>query len=111
MSGVTLLGIAVALLFAGSVVQLLRARHLSEREALPWLGLSLVLLLAVVLRYPLDAIAAWLGVWYAPTLWLVLGVVGLLLICLRLAVGISQLHARVVRLTQEVALLRREEQP
>lgn len=99
---------SLALLFGLIVLFLMRQHHISEREGLPWLGLALLLLAAVALRRQLDVLAWRLGVAYAPTLWLVFGLVALLIICLRLAVGLSQLQARVVRLTQELALLRGE---
>lgn len=100
-----LLGLA----FGAAVLQLARRQRISAREAMPWLGLSAVMLLMVALRRPLDVVAGWLGVQYAPALWLVVGLIGLLSICLRLAVEISKLQAKVVRLAQEVALLQREE--
>lgn len=95
--------------FGWSVLTAMRRRKLSEREGLPWLGLSLLLLGSGFLRHPLDRLAAWLGVQYAPALWLLVGMVGLLLICLRLTMVITALQARVVRLTQELALLDRKE--
>lgn len=101
---VALLGLG----FGWSVVQAMRRRKLSEREGLPWLALSGLLLGAVFLRQPLDRLAAWLGVQYAPALWLLLGMVGLLGICLRLTMVITSLQARVVRLTQELALQERK---
>jgi len=48
---------------------------------------------------------------YAPALWLLIGLVGLVGVCFRLAVMVSNLQARVVRLTQELALLQKEERP
>lgn len=100
--------IVLGLGFGWVVVQAMRRRRLSEREGLPWLALSLLLLGAVFLRHPLDRLAAWLGVQYAPALWLLVGLVGLLTICLRLTMVVSALHGRVVRLTQELALLKQE---
>lgn len=108
MNAIELVSGGLAIFFGLIVLHLLRQRRISEREGLPWLGLALLLLVAVALRRQLDLLAWHLGVAYAPTLWLVFGLVALLVICLRLAVGLSQVQARVVRLTQELALLRRE---
>lgn len=101
---VALLGLAFGL----SVLQAMRRQKLSEREGLPWLTLSLLLLGSGFLRTPLDRLAGWLGVHYAPALWLLVGLVGLLAICLRLSMLLSALQSRVVRLTQELALLQKE---
>ena len=109
MNPVELITGGLGLAFGLIVLYLMRQRRISVREGLPWLGLALLLLAAAALRRQLDLLAWRLGVSYAPTLWLVFGLVALLVICLRLAVGLSQLQARVVRLTQELALLRREE--
>ncbi len=108
MNAVELVTGGLALCFGLVVLHLMRQRHISEREGLPWLGLALLLLIAVILRRQLDLLAWRLGVAYAPTLWLVFGLVALLVVCLRLAVGLSQMQARIVRLTQELALLRKE---
>lgn len=101
---VALLGLG----FGWIVLTAMRRRKLSERDGLPWLGLSLLLLGSIFLRQPLDRLAAWLGVQYAPALWLLIGMVGLLTICLRLTMVITALQARVVRLTQELALMEKE---
>jgi hypothetical protein len=102
---VSLLGLS----FGWGVVQAMRRRQLSERDGLPWLGLSLLLVGSIFVRKPLDRLAAWLGVQYAPALWLLVSMVGLLGICLRLTMVVTNLQARVVRLTQELALLERTE--
>lgn len=101
---IALLGLA----FGWSVIQAMRRRKLSEREGLPWLALSLLLIGSIFLRRPLDGLAAWLGVQYSPALWLMVGMIGVLGICFRLTMVITNLQARVVRLTQELALLERE---
>ena len=95
--------------FAWSVLTAMKHRRLTEREGIPWLCFSLLLIGAIFLRHPLDRLAAWLGVAYAPALWLLIGLVGLVGVCFRLAVMVSNLQARVVRLTQELALLQKEE--
>lgn len=99
----------LGLTFAWMVFKAMQHRRLAEREGLPWLGLSLLLICSIFLRRPLDQLAAWMGVAYAPALWLLIGLVGLVAICFRLAVMVSALHGRVVRLTQELALLQKEE--
>lgn len=95
--------------FGWMVMKAMQLRKLTEREGLPWLALSLLLIISIFLRHPLDRLAAWLGVDYAPALWLLIGLVGLVAVSFRLAVLVSNLHARVVRLTQELALLRKED--
>ncbi|MCG0238818.1 MAG: DUF2304 domain-containing protein [Firmicutes bacterium] len=102
---VTLLGLA----FGWTVIQAMRRRKLSERDGLPWLGLSVVLIAAPLLRQPLDRVAAWLGVHYAPAIWLLVGMIGLFFICFRLTMVVTDLQARVVRLTQELALMKQED--
>ncbi|MHB9146758.1 MAG: DUF2304 domain-containing protein [Symbiobacteriia bacterium] len=108
MNAVQLTTGSLALVFGAIVLDLMRRHRISEREGLPWLGLALLLMAAVALRRELDLLAWRLGVAYAPTLWIIFGIIALLTISLRLAVGLSQLQAKVIRLTQELALLREE---
>lgn len=108
MDRLQLVVLLLGLSFGWMVLTAMQHRRLAEREGLPWLGLSLVLIGSIFLRGPLDQLAAWMGVTYAPALWLLIGLIGLVAICFRLAVMVSSLQARVVRLTQELALLQKE---
>jgi hypothetical protein len=105
-SAIQLVSIAVALLVALIVTQLIRRRKLREEYALLWFAASVVLLVFASKRDLLDRLATLVGISYSPSL-LLLGVILLgFLLALHFSVSLSRLSEQNKRLAQEVALLR-----
>ncbi|ACX51267.1 hypothetical protein Adeg_0091 [Ammonifex degensii KC4] len=90
------------------VLELVRRRWLRERYALLWLLTGLSLMLFSWKRSLVEGLARTLGIYYAPSALFLLGFFFLLLLNLQYAVALSRQSEMVVRLAQEVALLRQE---
>ncbi len=94
-----------SLLLLGAVVALTRRRLLRERHATLWVGLSLMILILSVWPYLINKLGYWLGVAYPPTVFLVGGVLVTLVLTLRLTVTVAVLEGKLIRLTEEQAIL------
>lgn len=99
------LAMTFSALFMIGTIELIRRRKMDERYALLWLALSFSML--VFNGYPdlLPALARAVKVAYAPSLLFLIGMFFSLLFIMHLTVTQSALHRRLVRLTQELALL------
>jgi hypothetical protein len=88
------------------VMALVLKRHITERFAILWIGISFVLLLASSLgfRY-LFKIAQVFGIPYPPSALFLIVIFGLTLLVIELFVWISKLNERSRILSQQVALL------
>jgi hypothetical protein len=90
------------------VLELVRRRWLQERYALLWILTALSLMLFSWKRSLVEGLARILGISYAPSALFLLGFLFLLLLNLQYAGTLSRQSERLVRLAQEVALLRQE---
>lgn len=82
-------------LFVLATVELIRRQKIAERYAILWLALGLSMLVYSSFHY-------------APPLLIPLGMAFSLAFILHLTIVISKLHRRLIRLTQEMALLKAE---
>jgi hypothetical protein len=105
-----LLSIAFSLGFVAFVLQMVRKRKLREQYSLMWLLLAVVIVAVSVKSDWLNKTAAWLGVYYAPSLLFLIAFLFLLAYLLHLTMVISKLSDRVVRLTQEVAIYQQRDE-
>jgi hypothetical protein len=98
------LGIGLALFYA--ILDLIRRRWLKEKYALLWLVTALTLLVFAAEPRLVKVLARALGIYYAPSALFLLGLLFMLVLNLQYTVVLSRQSERVVRLAQEVALLR-----
>lgn len=101
------LAVLVALSILG-IVLLVRRRHLKAKYSLLWLGLGAVLVVFAAIPGLLDWTADQLGVWYPPTLLILLGLVLLLLIVVHFSYELTRSENRTRALAEQMALLRLE---
>lgn len=107
-SEIQLVAIGGSLLMMWLVFSLIRQRKLREEYALLWFAAGLVLLVFSFWRGLLDRVAGWLGVAYPPSV-LLLGVIVFgFLLAMHYSVSLSRLAEQNKRLSQELALLRRQ---
>jgi len=97
----------ITLVIFGAVMWLVLKRKITERFAILWMGISLLLLLASSLgfRY-LFKIAQLFGIPYPPSALFLLVIFGLTLLIIELYSWVSKLNERSRILAQQVALLR-----
>ena len=102
-----LLAFGITLAIFGLVMALVLKRKITERFAILWMGISVVLLVAssVGFRY-LFKFAQIVGIPYPPSALFLVAIFGLTLLVIQLFAGVSKLNERSRALAQEVALLR-----
>jgi len=97
----------ITLIIFAAVMGLVLKRKITERFAILWMGVSLLLLLGSSLgfRY-LFKIAQVFGIPYPPSALFLLVIFGLTLLIIELYAWVSKLNERSRALAQELALLR-----
>jgi hypothetical protein len=103
--------IVASVLNAAAVIEFVRRRKLQESFAMLWVVLSVIGILAALLRSQLDRLASALGVAYGATLFLAAGIVVLVFVCMALSLHVSRLQTQVEVLAEEVAFLRGVAEP
>jgi hypothetical protein len=102
----TVLTAVMALIFLGSVVELVRRRRLREKYAALWILVGLVVVPLGFFPTALNDVTRDLGVASAVSLVLFAGIMFLLLVCLHLSWESSRLEDETRVLAEEIALLR-----
>ena len=87
------------------VLELIRRRRLTDELWVPWLLIAIAPLVASLWIAPWAKLAHWMGIAYEPSLLLGGGVVMCFAMALYLAVVVSELMRRNLRLAQQLALL------
>ena len=101
--------IALAVLVALAIlviIRLVRRRHLKAKYSLLWLTLGGFMVVIAAVPGLLDWTAARLGIYYQPTLLILLGLALLLLIVMHFSYELSRMENRVRTLAEESAILR-----
>ena len=88
------------------IIRLVRRGVLKAKYSVLWLTVGLVLAVAASVPTLLDRVAERLGIWYQPTLFLMLAIGFLLLVAMHFSYELSRLEKRVRALAEELALLR-----
>jgi hypothetical protein len=101
--------IALAVLVALAIlviIRLVRRRHLKPKYSLLWLTLGGFMVVIAAVPGLLDWTATRLGIYYQPTLLILLGLALLLLIVMHFSYELSRMENRVRTLAEEAAILR-----
>jgi hypothetical protein len=98
--------IIATLLTAWFIFRLVRARQLRSKYALLWLVIGLMLLPLAAVPGVLNTVSDWLGVFYSPTIFLLLAVGFLFVVVVHYSWELSRLENRTRTLAEELALLR-----
>ncbi|HEU4963982.1 MAG TPA: DUF2304 domain-containing protein [Bacilli bacterium] len=101
------ISILFSIFFVIFVLSLVRRRKLREQYSIMWLILGFVTVLVSLKTNWLEALATYLGIYYAPSLLFLIALLFCFAYLLHLTLVISKLSDRVVRLTQELALTQR----
>jgi hypothetical protein len=98
--------IVATLLTALFILRLVRARQLRSKYALLWLVIGLMLLPLAAVPGVLNTVSEWLGVFYSPTIFLLVAVGFLFVVVVHYSWELSRLENRTRTLAEELALLR-----
>jgi len=88
------------------IVRMVRRGVLKAKYTVLWLTVGLVLAVSASVPTVLDRVAERLGIWYQPTLFLLLAIGFLLLVAMHFSYELSRLERRVRSLAEELSLLR-----
>jgi len=88
------------------ILRLVRARQLRSKYALLWATIGLLLLPLAAVPGVLNTVSGWVGVFYSPTIFLLLAVGFLFLVVVHYSWELSRLENRTRTLAEELALLR-----
>ncbi len=99
------LAVLVALAIIGIVI-LVRRRHLKAKYSLLWISLGAVMVVFTAVPGLLDWTAERLGIWYQPTLLILLGLALLLLIAVHFSYELTRSENRTRELAEQLTLLR-----
>ena len=108
MAGVDLIALISALITITIIIELVRRRYIHERFAIIWLLVTIPIAFFGIFPNAFNRLAHAMGVKDPPSLLSVLGVLFLLLICVRLSWEVGRLQERTEVLAEEVALLRKQ---
>lgn len=100
------LSVIFSLIFVLIIIELVKRNRLHEKYSLLWLLFSIVMIVLSGFPKILEEIAYILNVKYAPSLLFLVGFVFLILYSLSLTVIISKQADRIIKLTQEVSILK-----
>ena len=98
--------LAGSLIFLLMVLDSVRRQRLREAYALIWIFLAVGMILISLWTDILKFISDILGILYPPATLFLLLLVGILLLLFQYSIVISMHHERILRLTQEITLLK-----
>ncbi|WP_223741436.1 DUF2304 domain-containing protein [Corallococcus sp. AS-1-12] len=101
----SLIGVAFAAVFAFSVLWSARGRRTSERHTFAWLLVAAAIAGLSLWRHGIDALAAAMGIYYAPSALFFIALSCLMWLVYRLSLQVADQRQQLKRLAQEVALL------
>ena len=93
------------------VLELVRRQKLREQYSLLWIFFSLILVIISLDVSFVEWVADRLGVKYAPAVLFLFGLLFCFAFILHLTIVITRLTTQVLRLTQEIAILKEREAP
>lgn len=108
MKDIFLFSLSISLVFVLIILDLVRKKRLKEQYSLLWLFFGFSMIVISTNSTWLDTLAKVLGVQYPPSLLFFIGVLICLVLILHITVVVSKQSERIVRLTQEVGILRHE---
>ncbi len=101
--------LAIALSGLIAILWLVRRRSLKERFALLWLGIGAGMVVLVLARPVVDAIAASLGIQSGTSLLFLLSTLFLLGLILHLSIQLSRMETRLQAIAEQMALMSADE--
>ena len=99
LAGLTVIAVVV-------IVRLVQRQVLKAKYTVLWLTVGLVLAITASVPTLLDRAADRLGIWYQPTLFLLLAIGFLLLLTMHFSYELSRMEKRIRALAEELALLK-----
>ncbi|GAB6929504.1 hypothetical protein JCM10914A_34870 [Paenibacillus sp. JCM 10914] len=109
MMNIYVLSILFSLAFLLIILELVRRRKLKEQYSLLWILMGVLLLIISMNVSLVEQLADWLRIEYAPALLFLFGLLFCFVFILHLTIVITKLSQQVLRLTQEITILKGDE--
>lgn len=106
MREIIMISLTLSVSFTLMLIHFIRKKYLREQYALLWLLFGVGMIGLSLSTVWLDIIAQLLNIYYAPSLLFLMGIIFCLTLILYLTVVISRLSDRIIRLTQEIGILK-----
>jgi hypothetical protein len=100
------ISIVFSMTFLIVVIELVRKNKLQERYSLLWIFMSIILLILSSTPKIINFLADWLAIKNPPSFLFLFGLVYLLIYNLHLTTVVSRQSERIIKLAQEIALLK-----
>lgn len=97
-----------SLCFLIVVLEFVRTKKIKEQYSLLWLLIGSVMIILALWRELLEHLAKWVGIYYAPSLLFMVGILFCFILILHYSVIISRLYNQNVILAQEIGLLNKK---
>lgn len=102
------LAIIFSILFMLFIILLVRNNKLEEKYSILWIIFSIVILVVSIFPKLVDELAKLLNIIYPPSLIFLLAFIVLAIYIIHLSVVATKQNKRIIRLTQESAILKEE---
>ncbi len=96
----------LAILFLAVTIHYVKKRKLEFQYCIFWIFISLTLIILSTNKNILEVISKKIGIYYSPALLFVTGIIFSFLLIFHLTLVISDMKKRIVKLTQELAILK-----
>ena len=100
--------IIFSIVFILFILNLVRRGKLDEKYSILWFIFGLIILLVAIFPNSIIEIANWFGVYYPPALLLLFGVLVVGAYIVHITVVITKQNKMIVKLTQELGILKEE---
>lgn len=108
MTSILWLSFGISTIMLVMILALVRRRYLKEQYALLWICFGAIMIVLSLNAAWLNGLAKLFRVYYAPSLLFFFGILFCLLLILHMTVVVSKQSDRIVRLVQEVSMLKKE---
>lgn len=101
--------IVFSVLFILFIINLVRRGKLDEKYSILWLIFGIIILVVAIFPESIIGIANWFGVYYPPALLLLFGVIVVGAYIVHITVVITKQNKIIIKLTQELGILKEEQ--
>ena len=100
--------IIFAVIFELFILNLVRGNKLDEKYSILWIILGIIILFVAIFPKSIVTIANWFNVYYPPTLMLLFALMILGTYIIHISIVITKQNKMIVKLTQELAIVKEE---
>ena len=100
------IAIIFSIIFILFILNLVRKNKLDEKYSILWLFLSIAILMLSIFPIIIETVSKWFGVYYPPSLLLLIAIIVIGAYIVHITLVITKQNKMIIKLTQELALLK-----